>query len=1472
MNDGEMLNSVAIIGLCGRFPGARTVEEFWANLRAGRESIARFSRAELRESGVPAEEIEDPRYVPAAGVLDDVELFDSAFFRFAPREARVMDPQQRFFLECAWEALESAGYDPTTFPGPIGVYAGSSASSYLAEVQASGAAPGPHVPLGNHADFLTTRVSYKLGLRGPSVAVQTACSTSLVAVVHAVQALQTFQCDLALAGGVTLKVPHRVGYLYQEEGTMSPDGHCRPFDARAEGTVGGNGVGVVVLKRLEEARDDGDTIRAVIRGAAMNNDGSAKVGYTAPSVEGQAQVIAEAHALAGIEASSLSYVEAHGTATKLGDPVEVAALTKAFRASTDRRGFCAIGSVKSNLGHLDRAAGVAGLIKAALCLEHRELVPSLHFEAPNPELDLDASPFHVSAELTEWRSDGAPRRAGVSSFGLGGTNAHVVLEEAPAPPEREPDERPQLLPISARTPTALERATERLAEHLERHPEIELADAAYVLQVGRKDFPHRRLAVCRDRAGALDALRGQGSRRLLEGTPPAPAARHAVFLFPGHGVQHPDMGKGLYREYPVFREAVDRCCELLREHLDLDLRNLFYPEESAREQAAEQLLEIHLGQPALFVIEYALARLWMDWGVEPVAMIGHSTGELTAACLAGVWSLEDTLALLSARADLMRGTPPGRMLSVALDEDELTPHLGAEVALAASNAPGLCVVSGPAGAIETLHAELEARGTSCRPVHAAHAYHSAGMNSILDPFAEEVRRRASHPPRIPFLSNVTGTWITDRQATDPRYWATHVHRTVRFREGLDELAHDSDGILLEVGPGHTLTSFARTHGGPEGGWTVLTSLAQAEEGKPERDELLEVLGKLWLAGASVSWEGVQRGARRRRVPLPTYPFERERCWVGGRGSEPVARRARAGQRLALEDRFFVPVWKPSAIRRAAGREQPARCLILAGAGGLGEALGRRLEALGIRAETAEPGALPELLDRAELPDAVVLDLTAAGDDVEACLRLLELAQRAGAAAAEHPMELLVLSDRGREVVVGEPTRMGAATALGLCRVVPQEYLGLRCRSLDLALTEPGGDGQQLADQLAREITSGSESAAVAFRAGRRWVETFEPVRLPPVTPGTSRLKEEGVYLITGGLGKVGLVLAERMARDLRARLVLVSRAGLPGESEWDAWLAEHGEGDRTSRRIARVKRIRELGGEVLVLAADVTDRPSVERVLERARASFGRIDGLVHAVDQAAGRTDISELSAAAVQEVLAPKRTGAQVLAAALSDAELDFVVLCSSLASILGDPGKAAYAAANAYLDAFGSQGFSCRDTPITVVNWDLWDRSDEVLDARTPTGGDVRPAAGEHRTSFTHEEGWEAFQRILAQPFPRVATSTWDMELRAQKALLPVLPAAPEPRAARETGEAAPAAAEDAGSASERFLAGIWKEVLEVDRVHPDDNFFELGGTSLLLLEVIQRVRERSQADIDVRSMLFNSLGQLARQIEIGSGSGT
>ena len=893
---GSRKGDVAIIGMSGRFPGAANVEELWKNLVAKKNSISSWTVDELDPS-IPAELRNDPDYVKARGVIAEADKFDHAFFGVNPKVAALMDPQQRVFLETAWAALEDAAYDPAQFAGLIGVYAGMGNNTYftrnvIGHPELIEQVGDFAVMTANEKDYIATRLAFELDLRGPALSIHTACSTSLVAIVQAFKALRDGECDMALAGGIAITAPINSGIVYNEGGMYSPDGSTRTFDAQGKGTSFSDGCGIIVLKRLDDAVRDNDHVYAVIKGAALNNDGSDKASFTAPSVRGQAEVIAMAQADAGVTPDQITYVEAHGTATPLGDPIEVEALTLAFGGKTNGQ-HCAIGSIKSNIGHLTAAAGAAGVIKTALALKEEQIPSNVGFETPNPSIDFANSPFRVANEHVTWpRVPGAPRIAGVSSFGVGGTNAHVILAEPPVPAVSGRSRSKQLFLLSAKSKTSLDAMTDNLRTWLETHPEASLADAAYTLQVGRRHFKHRRLIVGGSHGELIEAIANKdtnltGTRELHE------AAPGVVFMFPGQGSQYVNMGRDLCASEPVFKQLFEHCCELFSTEFGTDLKAIIFPKAGDEEKAAEQLKQTIYTQASLFTMHYSLAKLWMHWGIVPDAMMGHSIGEFAAACLAGVFSLEDAVKLVANRGRMMQDLPGGSMLSVRAAEEDVMNRLPAGCSIAANNGPQLCVASGPHEAIAKLQAELEKDCITCKLLVTSHAFHSPMMEAIMEPYRKVVEGVKLSAPRIPIVSTVTAEWLKDDEATSPKYWSDHLRATVRFAQAVKFAWQDADRVMLEVGPRTTATTLARQQSTDNKKQAAVPSLGDSAGNGNELTQLLKAVGGLWQSGVLIDWSKFYEAETRHRISLPTYAFERIRHWV-----DPVAMVADGGRAIA----------------------------------------------------------------------------------------------------------------------------------------------------------------------------------------------------------------------------------------------------------------------------------------------------------------------------------------------------------------------------------------------------------------------------------------------------------------------------------------------------------------------------------------------------------------------------------------------
>lgn len=1366
---GMSQSDIAIVGMALRVPGARSVEEFWSNLRQGVESIVTRTPEQLIAAGEQPDTIRRKNYVPRTAELPGLENFDAEFFGFSPKEAAIMDPQHRQFLECAWEALEDSTRTPERISGPIGVFGGCGMGSYFYFNVLSHRSLVDKVGMfllrhtGNDKDFLVTRVSHLFDLHGPSVNVQTACSTSLVAVHYACQSLLSGECEMALAGGVTIDLPHRRGYLYQDGEVLSTDGHCRAFDHRASGTVFGSGVGVVVLRRLADALADGDPIHAVIKGTAVNNDGASKAGYLAPSVTGQSEAIVEAQTLAGVDASSIGYVECHGTGTYLGDPIEIEALTQAFRQTSDKQGFCRIGSVKTNIGHLDTAAGVASLIKAALIVKHGEIPPTLGFEKPNPAIPFATSPFVVNDRLTSWPASQTPRRAGINSLGVGGTNAHAVIEEPPRRPAAPRAEvGPQVLVLSAKNRKALDDAGRRLARHMQANPDLALQDVAHTLLEGRRHFEHRRVAAVADRNDAIALLAEPDKHRMftharVEGN------AEAVFLFPGGGAQYPHMARALYRDEPTFRRVVDEGLSYLPAPVAAELREIWLADEGPAPDAATRFLRPLLQLSAVLVVEVALARLWMSWGVKPAAMIGHSMGEYAAAVISGVMSYESAVNLVRIRGELLDEVPPGGMLSVALPPDALAARLPPDLDIALVNAPELCVVSGPNDALDSFQQSLVADGIEISRIPIGVAGHSRMLIPILDRFEAFLRETPLSAPTIPIASNLTGTWLTADEARDPLYWRKHFGSTVRFADGLALLVAEPSRVFIEVGPGRTLGSLAKAQGVPAN--QVISSLPHAEEQVDDNLHFLTALGRVWATGLHVPLEKLYASADPRRVNLPAYAFQHQSYFLDRIAASGAAEAEGSPVKLPdIASWGWQPVWRQSSadVRLDAERE-PASWLVFLDGGPIGEGIVTRLRRLGHTVATVTLGdafgvagegdyvLCPEagregydalvkhLASSGGLPQRIVHLWLATHDESfrpgssffhrnqeRGFNSLFFLAQALSDAGHTDPLQITVVTNGMQRVGDEALPYPEKATVLGPAQVLPHEMPNVSVRVIDIPsakgtgptfvqrqrarlasrlVGEAAGELQEgtVLDRLWDDVLAENGNEIVAYRKGRRWTRTYDPLPLDKASEGETVFRERGVYLITGGLGELATAAAQDLARRFKARLVLVGRTALPDRSEWQDYLAAYGERDRIGRAIAAIRRIEDAGGEVMVARADITNSEAMQAVIEAAKARFGAIHGVLHAAGVV--QDDLIALKTPSdVEEVFAPKVLGTLVLAELIEREPLDILILYSSTSTDTAPAGQVDYVAANAFLNAFAESrvGSSIRTL---AVHWGVW-----------------------------------------------------------------------------------------------------------------------------------------------------------------------
>jgi acyl transferase domain-containing protein/acyl carrier protein len=1490
---------IAVIGMACQFPKANDLEQYWENLRNGTECISFLTDEELEPSGVDPAALTDPNYVKAASVLEGADLFDATFFGIPATEARVMDPQQRILLQCAWKALEDAAYNPETYKGSVGVYAGARASSYLFNLysnrEIATSIGAFEIGLGNDLAFLTSRISYKLNLRGPSYSVLTACSTSLVAIHLACQSILTGECQMALAGGVAVNVPQKTGYLHRRGGILSPDGHCRAFDQDAQGTIFGSGAGLLVLKRLEDAIRDDDHIYALIRGSATNNDGSAKASFTAPSVQGQANVILDAMAVAGVDPESLSYIEAHGTGTHIGDPIEIKALTNAFRTRTKRNGFCGIGSVKSNLGHLDAAAGMASIIKLILCFEHNALVPTLHFHSPNTQMDLTNSPFYVVDSVREWKSDQTPRRAGVSAFGVGGTNAHVILEEAPSAEESEGSRTWQLLLLSAKTDSALDAATTNLASYLRRHPDLGLPDAAYTLAIGRAAFNHRRAVVCRNIAEAIQELESS------LGLPQEPQLedeieRPVVFMFPGQGAQYVGMGRELYEQESVFREHLTRCADILRsQSCAFDLLSVLYPTSLEGERAAEyELNQTWVTQCALFAVEYALAELWQSWGVRPQAMIGHSLGEYVAACRAGALSLEDALQFVSLRGQIMQDAPTGAMLAVESNERQALSQADERLSLAAVNGPSQCVLSGTIEAIEEAQRRLEQQGKSCRRLKTSYGFHSELMDGAAAKFRECAMKVDFRPPKIKYVSNLSGTWILDSEVTDPEYWVRHLRHTVRFSDGLTTITGQMSPFLLEVGPGQTLSKLARAQfrGGQE---TILSSLLPQE---PEQKRLLQSLGCLWGGGINADWDGYYKEEKRHRISLPTYPFEGQRYWIDVQTENISGSGVGIGLQSSLKKQsdisswFYVPSRKASLPFALGDAVEPQCWVIFTDALGFGASVAEHLRAIGHKAVMVRSGAsisrenelsyvirpgerqsyeaLFECLKSDGLSPQKLVHCFSLTETKETCAAttfrnlqdvgyysLLYLAQSISGTFKDANCGVTIVSNHITRIPGENETMPEKASMMAPCILIPQESSNFTFRCVDIGPAETWPSRMfALAQQVVAEGISASSDKLVAYRGAQRWVQNYDKMRIERQNQPIRELRLGGIYLITGGLGSVGLLVAEHLARTLKPKLILTARQVPPPREEWQAYLKEHEPKDPLSERISVVLKLEDLGAEVTLSNADASNEEHVGRLIDDVYTRFGSLHGIIHAAGITSGSSlykSYAEIGKAESEEQFGPKVYGTYALYKALQGREFDFCVLFSSNAAVLGGLGYLTYAAANSFMDSF-AEAQATRDTRWISASWDPWPRETKKLDYHTSID----------QYAMTSEESAEALERIISRcPSGRIIVATGDLNAR--------LSLWKESSASQQPSEEARPRAKVASTYvaprndTEGRIESIWEIVLGVSNIGVNDSFFDLGGHSLLAIRLMNQVCAELQVGLPIAKLFQDpTIAGLAKMI--------
>ena len=1450
--------ALAVIGMACRFPGASDIQNFWEVLRAGQETIRFFSDEELDH--IDAAIRQKANYVKARGVLDEIADFDASLFGLTPLEAGIADPQQRVMLECAWQALEHAGIHPKRDGSALAVFAGADENNHLALLERDKAladrAGAYQLQIANALKHLAPRLSYLLDLRGPSVSVQTACSTSLVAVHMACQSLLGQESDIALAGGCSIPIPHHEGYLYEPGGTFSPDGHNRSFDASADGTVLGSGCGLVVLKRLDDAIADGHTIHAVILGSAINNDGAGKVGYTAPSVEGQAEVVEMAQAIAGVQPEQVAYIETHGTATNLGDPIEIEALRQVFRDE----GECLIGSVKSNIGHANAAAGIAGLIKTVLCLENREWVPSLHFESPNPELQMESSPFQVitgNAPIQEEHPI-----AGVSSFGIGGTNAHVILTTPPAPAATTPVPGPQLLTLSAKSEQALTQLRTRHLQDLKTGTwdPCRLSDWSYTLNSTRSRLEVRQALVFQDQAHLIEQLE-QGTLEVP--TEVEPQDPSLVFLFPGQGKRYADLGRALYQQQPEFRRQVDQSCARFKEQTGKDLKAALFAESSSSD--GQRLFQPDLWQPAIFVVSHACARMLMAWGVRPDAMIGHSIGEYTAAVIAGVLEHDQALALLAKRGAITAEQPPGSMIAVIAGEEDLAPYIEAPIALAAVNAPGVCILSGPENPINELTQALRNRGKQVVSLETTHAFHSAMMDPVMEPLRILAESIPHGTPQIPYLSNLTGTWIRREDLQDANYWPRHLRQPVRFEQGLSELFKQKGRIFLEVGPGDVLSKLTSRHPYQR----PKTAACMQWQDRDAYTSALAAMGWLWRQGKEIDWQSFYQGQTRRKVPAATYPFQRKTFWFADGGTDAQLSQIAdpLEQRDAMDQWCYLPGWKSQArLHRPASHPEPGKRWLVLGGPAIAPLVTKlrddQQEVVLVREgpqfamqsdddfvlkpdQAAGYRDLIDLLSASErMPDYIVhgfrMEAAASIDEGIGAgfTSLAHLIQALGNSGYGETVELILLS-YGLHSVAGEANGFSDhAALLGLQYVIPKECPNISCRSIDLDSKgyDPGAVSGEILDHQGPDV--------LALRPSGRWIPVHQSVPLPADPPRYAYPSDQ-VYVLVNPYQTLGYALIRRLTQKAQARIALVDRAFFPPAGEWETWLKEQGEDNLAARRIRALQPLIEEGARVRTFIADAADAQKLTQAAQEIGA-WGPVAG-VFLLDAPAPSALIQTKPEGKQDEILKRKIHEATHLVDAFNQAEFLFL---HGENPAEGGIGKAEQGAA---YHLFAHLAKAARGGPKHLaVEWGPKQWTDES-EGEVVAAIDAQLKEKRERYGMSLTECLDLTEILLAGDEPHVVVSTRDFDaLMAQQSRFTTAYFQEKMRGDKDKAHERPKLSTDYVAPKdelESLIADIWSTFFEIDKIGLEDDFFELGGHSLLAVQLLSKINETFATSINM-----------------------
>ncbi len=1472
---------IAVVGMAGKFPGARNIAEYWGNLSNGVESISFFSDEELKLAGVPPNLINKSNYVKASGFLENFDKFDAAFFGYSPTDAELLDPQIRLAHESVYEALEDSGINPYQYNGSIGLIMGCSTNpEWLFSVNSDTLNYYSTYHLSN-SSFLATKISHKLNLKGPSYVIQTACSSSLVAVHQACQSLIMGESDICLAGGVSINNLNKRGYLYQEGLILSSDGHCKPFDNSGDGTVGGNGIGVVVLKTLEDALNDGDKIYAVIKGSGVNNDGNRKIDYTAPSVRAQADLIRSVHYLAETPPESISYIEAHGTGTNIGDPIEIEALKLAF--STEKRNFCAIGSVKGNIGHLDNAAGIAGFIKTVMALYNKKIVPSINCKKPNEKIDFKKSPFYINTELKEWQESNYPLRAGVSSFGVGGTNVHVVLEQASFEQKKTPKHEHNVIILSAKSKDALKQSKLNLIEYLSCNQDENITDIAYTLQVGRAGFNFRETVVCSEINEAIEKLTASYEQNSFS----VSNCPNPIFMFPGQGSQYVNMANDLYKKNDYFKDQLDICLDFLMKEKGINLKKYIFPYLGTDIHETE-INQTSIAQPLIFSIEYALTKLLMHMGIYPKAMIGHSIGEYVAACVAGVFSLNDALSLVFERGKLMQECIKGGMLAIFLSEEDIVDLLkDTNLSLAAANSPHLNVVSGNTYEINNLKTKLDELKIACKQLHTSHAYHSAMVEPVMNDFKILFNDLVLNKPQIPYISNLDGNWINEEKVITSDYWVDHLRQTVRFVNGLSTLLKEENSLYIEVGPGNSLISLLKSHNSykqvkPK----TLNTLRHVYEKKLDTQFFFESLGKAWNYGVNIFWENIySKDITPKRISLPSYPFEQFRF-------NAVLNNKKGSNIIKLEDNlkenidnwFYRPSWIRKEKLRKNNIEGENIWLVFSNSDEISK---NTIEILNKNSNTVvqvikgdeykcinntsfilNPDneinfvKLFEALKKVDsLPDNILyfwsFDKEEKTDSLEDYYDFINLSKSIGTTCIDSQIKLGVVSNHLQSVMDNDDELFPLKSILlGPLYVLSQEYPNVTTFNIDLRSYNINSIITETTLSIINEFNELIPNNIIAIRQGYRWIKCVDKIEHDGIKSNIE-LRNNGLYLITGGLGKIGLSFAEYIAKKNKSIIVLIGRSVFPKEENWDEWLSTHSESESISIKIRKLQKIKRLGSKIIICKADIANRDQMKTIVSRIEKKYNNINGVFHAAGIIDCIVPLKKLTKDEINKQLTAKVDGTIVLEEIFQKADLDFCLICSSISSLIGGYGFSAYAGANIFMDNYITKNNHRNNNAWKVLNLDAW--------------SDVSKE-GTEVNAITNNEAYELFNHILTISCEnQIYISTINLNNRInflhqkkiaclnknhQEIILHDRPNISNSYIAARTD-------------IEKKLARIWQEILSIKKIGINDDFFELGGHSLLATQTITKIRTELNIELPLKIIFENStISELSEKIKGGN----